>query len=169
MINFHLPSHPSVNFPVCRRSSGEYLGGLIRPSQCTVGFYFPLLLSSLKMSVKLQKFCLDWTRTRCQKSNGLWWGMCTLSCLQAFLVGRCLWRRATAVSGDPSGIPITWEGMQRKLQLSVRSSDSLPSLLCPGLAEQCQSLHSSIAMGMMMLICGGGRWGRDSCREPRLW
>lgn len=47
--------------------------------------------------------------------------------------------------------------MQRKLQLSVLSSDSLPSPLCPGLAEQCRGLHSAIGMGLMMLICGGGQ------------
>lgn len=47
----------------------------------------------------------------------------------------CLWRRVRAVSGDPCSIlcsiPITWEGMQRKLRLSALPSDSLPSQLCP--------------------------------------
>ena len=74
----------------------------------------------------------------------------------------CPWRRAPAGSGDLCSIPVTWEGMQRKLRLSALTSDSLPSLLCPeqtgcpGLAQQLWSLHSHAAVGMMLLAPWGG-------------
>lgn len=70
------------------------------------------------------------------------------------------WRRVPAVSGDPCSIlcsiPVTWEGMQRKLRLSALTSDSCPSLLCPerrgcpGLAQPFLSSHSRAGMGTML-------------------
>lgn len=135
---FLFTGHQSLNSPVSPKAEvGIYLGGLIRPSLCTARFCFLLLLSSLKMSLKPQRLCLDWTRKRSQQSCWVHLMMRCRGCMCPLLPANiskcscCPWTRVPAVPGNPCSIPITWKRIQRKLRLSALTSDLLPSLLCP--------------------------------------